>query len=178
MSILKNAFLAAAMIAAGASSASAADYEFKLHHFLGEKAPAHTQMLVPWAKQVEENSGGKVHIEIYPAMTLGGRPPELINQVRDGVVDLVWTVNGYTPGLFPRTEVFELPGIHTNDPAATNQALMDLYETDLKDEYKGVEVISCMCMPARPFTCATRKFTPRQTSPARRSVSRPVPVPG
>ncbi len=141
MSILKNAFLAAAMIAAGASSAAAADYEFKLHHFLGEKAPAHTQMLVPWAKQVEENSGGKVHIEIYPAMTLGGRPPELINQVRDGVVDLVWTVNGYTPGLFPRTEVFELPGINTNDPAATNQALMDLYETDLKDEYKGVEVM-------------------------------------
>lgn len=141
MNIIKTAALAAAMIAAGAVSASAAEYEFKLHHFLGEKAPAHTKMLVPWAKQVEENSGGKVAIEIYPAMTLGGRPPELINQVRDGVVDLVWTVNGYTPGLFPRSEVFELPGIHTNDTAATNLALRDLYETDLKDDYKGVEVM-------------------------------------
>lgn len=141
MKIFKNAILAAAMIAAGATTASAAEYEFKLHHFLGEKAPAHTKMLAPWAKQVEENSGGKVHIELYPAMTLGGRPPELINQVRDGVVDLVWTVNGYTPGLFPRTEVFELPGIHTNDPAATNLALADLYESDLKEEYKGVEVM-------------------------------------
>lgn len=137
--MFKKAALAAALFAVGATSASAAEYEFKLHHFLGEKAPAHTKMLVPWAKQVEENSGGKVHIEIYPAMTLGGRPPELINQVRDGVVDLIWTVNGYTPGLFPRSEVFELPGIHTNDASATSLALMDLYESDLKDDYKGVE---------------------------------------
>ncbi len=129
------------MLAVGASSALAAEYEFKLHHFLGEKAPAHTQMLEPWARQIEENSGGKVAIEIYPAMTLGGRPPELINQVRDGVVDLVWTVNGYTPGLFPRSEVFELPGVHTNDTSATNLALMEMFESDLKEDYKGVEVM-------------------------------------
>jgi len=141
MNIIKTAALAAALFAAGTVTASAADYEFKLHHFLGEKAPAHSKMLEPWARQVEENSGGKVAIEIYPAMTLGGRPPELINQVRDGVVDLVWTVNGYTPGLFPRSEVFELPGIHTNDTSATNLALRDLYETDLKNDYKGVEVM-------------------------------------
>ncbi|MBN9673783.1 TRAP transporter substrate-binding protein [Roseibium aggregatum] len=138
---LKKALLSAALFALGATSAGAAEYEFKLHHFLGEKSPANTKMLEPWARQVEENSGGKVAIEIYPAMTLGGRPPELINQVRDGVVDLIWTVNGYTPGLFPRTEVFELPGVHTNDAAATNQALMELYETDLKGDYKGVEVM-------------------------------------
>lgn len=138
---LKTAALAAAVIVAGTVSATAAEYEFKLHHFLGEKAPAHAKMLVPWAKQVEANSGGKVAIEIYPAMTLGGRPPELINQVRDGVVDLVWTVNGYTPGLFPRSEVFELPGIHKNDTAATNLALADLFEDDLKEDYKGVEVM-------------------------------------
>ncbi len=141
MNIIKNAVLAAALLAGGATSAAAADHEFKLHHFLGEKAPAHSKMLVPWAKQVEENSGGKVSIELYPAMTLGGRPPELISQVRDGVVDLVWTVNGYTPGLFPRSEVFELPGVHTNNTKATNLALMDLYESDLKEEYKGVEVM-------------------------------------
>lgn len=141
MSNLKNLILGAALIAFAGTPVLAADHEFKLHHFIGEKAPAHAQMLVPWAKRVEENSGGKVSIEIYPAMTLGGRPPELINQVRDGVVDLVWTVNGYTPGLFPRSEVFELPGVHKNDTAATNLALKELFESDLKDDYKGVEVM-------------------------------------
>ncbi|MET1414548.1 TRAP transporter substrate-binding protein [Roseibium sp. HPY-6] len=141
MSNFKKLILGAAMMVFSGTPVLAADHEFKLHHFIGEKAPAHAQMLVPWAKRVEENSGGKVSIEIYPAMTLGGRPPELINQVRDGVVDLVWTVNGYTPGLFPRSEVFELPGVHKNDTAATNLALKELFESDLKDDYKGVEVM-------------------------------------
>jgi len=89
------------------SSAAQAQITLKLHHLLGPKAPAHTKMLVPWAQDVEKASGGKVKIEIYPAMSLGGKPPELINQVRDGVVDIVWTVNGYTPGLFPRSGSFE-----------------------------------------------------------------------
>jgi len=122
-------------------TANAAEFTFKLHHLLPAKAPAHSKMLAPWARQVEENSGGRVKIEIYPAMTLGGRPPELINQVRDGVVDIVWTVNGYTPGLFPRTEVVELPNVYVNDPVAANLALYDMFESDLRQEYKGVEVM-------------------------------------
>ena len=65
-----------------ASAASAQEYTFKLHHLLSPKAPAHTRMLQPWAEQVMENAGGAVKIEIFPSMSLGGRPPELINQVR------------------------------------------------------------------------------------------------
>jgi len=128
-------------LALGAGLAKAQEHTFKLHHFLSAKAPAHTQMLEPWARAVEENSGGKVKIEIFPSMTLGGRPPELIQQARDGVVDLIWTVNGYTPGLFPRTEVFELPTVFKNDPIAANLAVHDLFESDLSEDYKGVEVM-------------------------------------
>lgn len=130
---------AAALVLAG--SAHAADYTFKLHHLLSAKAPAQTRMLEPWARAVEANSGGRVAIEIFPSMTLGGRPPELIQQARDGVVDIVWTVNGYTPGLFPRTEVFELPTVYKNDPVATNLAMYDMFESDLSQDYKGVEVM-------------------------------------
>ncbi|WP_418595655.1 TRAP transporter substrate-binding protein [Ponticoccus sp. (in: a-proteobacteria)] len=133
------AVLATAAMGLSTAPAFAQEHVFKLHHFLGAKAPAQTKMLEPWARAVEENSGGKVKIEIYPSMTLGGRPPELINQVRDGVVDLVWTVNGYTPGLFPRTEVVELPNVYKNDPVATNLALFDMYEEHLSEEYRGVE---------------------------------------
>ncbi len=120
---------------------SAETHTFTLHHFLSAKAPAHTQMLEPWARQVEANANGKVKIEIFPAMALGGRPPELISQAMDGVVDLVWTVNGYTPGLFPRTEVFELPNVYLNDPRAANLAMYDMFESDLAAEYQNVEVM-------------------------------------
>ncbi len=133
---------AVGMVALCASfAASAEPITLKLHHFLGPKAPAHTKMLAPWAERVEKASGGKVKIELYPSMTLGGKPPQLIRQVRDGVVDIIWTVNGYTPGLFPRSEVFELPFVHTNDTAATNLAMRDLFESDLKPEYGGVHVL-------------------------------------
>ncbi|WP_296424618.1 TRAP transporter substrate-binding protein [Yoonia sp.] len=137
----KLALLSAAALTFSATFAQAQDYTFRLHHLLGAKAPAQTQMLEPWAAAVEENSGGRVKIEIFPAMTLGGRPPELIQQARDGVVDLVWTVNGYTPGLFPRTEVMELPTVFKNDPVAANLALFDMFESDLRQEYQGLEVM-------------------------------------
>lgn len=139
-----NLFKIISMATAGlvlALPVAAQDYKLKLHHFLSERAPAHSKMLVPWAERVKELSGGAVEIEIYPAMTLGGRPPELVQQARDGVVDLVWTLNGYTAGLFPRSEVFELPTVFVNDPVAANLAMRDLYETELAQEYAGLEVM-------------------------------------
>ena len=122
-------------------TAGAQTINLKLHHFLGPKAPAQTKMLAPWAEQVEKASGGKVKIEIFPSMSLGGKPPQLINQARDGVVDIIWTVNGYTAGLFPRSEVFELPFVHTNNPAATNLAMRAMFDQYLKTEYSGVHVL-------------------------------------
>jgi TRAP-type C4-dicarboxylate transport system substrate-binding protein len=137
----KVALAGSALLLGLSTAGQAAELEFKLHHLLSAKAPAHTKMLVPWVAQVEKNSGGRVKIEIYPSMSLGGKPPQLIRQARDGVVDIVWTVNGYTPGLFPRSEVFELPFIHTNDPAATSRAMYDMFAEDLAAEYKGVKVM-------------------------------------
>ena len=137
----KIALSAAALTAMLSTPVAAQEYELKLHHFLGERAPAHSQMLVPWAERVEELSDGVVSIEVFPSMTLGGRPPELVSQARDGVVDLVWTLNGYTPGLFPRTEVFELPTVFVNDPTATNLAMRAMFDDQLAEEYAGLEVM-------------------------------------
>lgn len=131
--------LAASLFASSASVA--AEFNFKLHHFLGPQTPSHLKTVAPWAEAIEEASNGRVDIEIYPSMSLGGTPPELVGQARDGVVDIVWTVNGYTAGLFPRTEVFELPFVHRNDPAATNLAMYDVFDAELRQEYQGLEVM-------------------------------------
>jgi TRAP-type C4-dicarboxylate transport system substrate-binding protein len=130
---------AAALMLTSFAAKAEPDFTLRFHHFLGPKSPAQTGMIEPWAKRIEEASKGRVKIDIYPSMSLGGKPPELIRQVRDGVVDIVWTVNGYTAGLFPRSEVFELPFIHTNDPTATNLAMAEMYDKYLADEYKGVK---------------------------------------
>jgi len=135
-------FAVATAFAALAGNASAQTITLKLHHLLPAVAPAHTKMLAPWAQDVEKAAGGKVKIELYPAMSLGGKPPELINQVRDGVVDIIWTVNGYTPNLFPRSEVFELPFIHTNNVVATNLAMRDMFlDGEIAQDFKDVKVM-------------------------------------
>lgn len=139
--IARIAIFALLSISAAAPAARAQQHSFSLHHFLSELTPVHADMLAPWAARVEELSGGRVEIVIYPSMTLGGRPAELIGQARDGVADMVWTANGYTPGLFPRTEVFELPSVYRNDPAAANLAIRTLYDDWLAPEYQGLKVL-------------------------------------
>jgi len=123
-----------------AGRAQAAEFSLKLHHFLGPKAPAQTKMLAPWAEAIEKDSSGRVKIEIFPSMSLGGTPPQLFSQVRDGVVDLAWTVNGYTAGLFSRSEVFELPTSFTNNIIATNLAMREMFDQYLAEEYRDVHV--------------------------------------
>ena len=109
-----------------------------LHHLHSPKAPTHTKFLVPWAKKVEKMSNGRILIEIFPSMTLGGKPNELYKQARDGTADIVWTVSGYTPGVFPRTEVYELPTVHVGDSLATNIAIKENMDL-IKDDYKNVK---------------------------------------
>ncbi|NIZ02011.1 TRAP transporter substrate-binding protein [Thalassospira lucentensis] len=129
--------LAGAAVATMVSfGAHAQEVTLTIHHFLGPKAPAQSKMIEPWAKKIEEESNGRIKFEIFPSMSLGGKPPELYRQVRDGVADIIWTLPGYTPGVFPRLEVFELPGVHLGDARATNLAMWDMkdaYAEDLKD---------------------------------------------
>ena len=112
----------------------------KLSHFVPPVAPPHATFLAPWAAKVEKESGGKLKVQIFPSMQLGGTPPQLIDQIKDGVVDIGWTVTGYTAGRFPRTEVMEVPFLHTN-ARGTTLALQDYAEKHLQDEYKDYHVL-------------------------------------
>ena len=98
-------------------------------------------ILKPWGEELAEKTGGRMAIQHFDAMTLGGAPPQLMDQASDGVVDLSMTVVGYTPGRFPSTEVFELPFMMT-DPIATAKAFWQMVEEDWQEtEYADVQVI-------------------------------------
>ena len=132
--------LALVGIMAATAQAVAQEVTLRAHHFLGAVSPQHKDFLVPWAERIAKESGGRIKIEVYPSMGLGGKPPQLFDQVKDGVVDIIWTLPGYTPGRFPRTEAFELPFVNGGSVANT-LALQDYYEKYLKEEYKDVHVL-------------------------------------
>lgn len=136
--------LAAALVLAAISGTAslAQEVTLRLHQFLPPTSTVPAKLLTPWAQKVEAESGGRIKIEMYPSMTLGGSPADLYDQAREGVVDLVYTLVGYTPGRFPRVEVLELPFMLTNGEA-TSRAYWDLYESELKDtDYRDVHVIA------------------------------------
>jgi TRAP-type C4-dicarboxylate transport system substrate-binding protein len=74
-------------------------------------------------------------------MQLGGTPPQLFEQVRDGVADIVWTLPGYTAGRFPSVEVFELPFM-MQSPEGTSKALWDYATTHAAAEFKDVKPLA------------------------------------
>ncbi|MFK7869127.1 MAG: TRAP transporter substrate-binding protein [Roseobacter sp.] len=133
----------AAVLGAGltAQAASAQDVTLTMHQFLPPQANVPKLILDVWADNVEEASEGRIKIDRFPSMQLGGKPPELMDQAIDGVADIVWTVVGYTPGRFPSTEVFELPFMMTN-ARAMSRAYWEMFETHMKDtEFKDVHIL-------------------------------------
>jgi TRAP-type C4-dicarboxylate transport system substrate-binding protein len=134
---------AVALMAAGgiAGGATAQEVTLRLHQFLPAQSVVPAQILDVWADRVEQDSNGRIKIDRFPSMQLGGTPPDLIDQAIDGVADIIWTVVGYTPGRFPMTEVFELPFM-VADPVAASAAFWQMFERHMKDaEFKGVHVL-------------------------------------
>ena len=121
--------------------AQAPQVSLRMHHFLPPVANGHSKFLAPWAKKVEEESQGRIKIQIFPAMQLGGTPPQLYDQARDGVADLVWTLPGNTPGRFPGIEAFELPFVPHRTALVNSRALQEYAEANLKDEFREVHPI-------------------------------------
>lgn len=136
-----GAALAALATGFTATTALAQDVTLKLHQFLPAQANVPTLVLDVWADSVEKDSGGRIKVDRYPSMQLGGRPPELMDQAIDGVADIIWTVVGYTPGRFPSTEVFELPFMMT-DARSASRAYWEMFEEHMKDtEFKDVHIL-------------------------------------
>jgi TRAP-type C4-dicarboxylate transport system substrate-binding protein len=113
----------------------------KFHTFMAPQSNVYINMHKAWMDKVEKDSGGRIKFEGYPAMQLGGTPVQLYDQARDGVVDIIWTLPGNTPGRFPRTEVFELPFM-MNNAEATSKAFWEYIHTQAADEYKDTQVIA------------------------------------
>lgn len=139
---MKNLLTKGAIVLASSlmlsSSAWAKTEVLTVHHFLSPKSPAHTKLLMPWAEKIEKMSNGKIKVEIFPSMSMGGKPNELYKQARGGSADIVWTVAGYTPGVFPRTEVYELPTVHKGSSLATTIAIRENFDL-IKEDFTKVK---------------------------------------
>ncbi|MEM7240916.1 MAG: TRAP transporter substrate-binding protein [Pseudomonadota bacterium] len=148
--LFKTTALAALMAGATSLGAWAQDVTLTIHHFVSPKAPPQSKFMEPWAEKVMAESDGRIKIEIFPSMSLGGKPPELYSQARDGAADIVWTVTGYTPGVFPRSEVFELPSVHEGSAEATSKAIYDNWDL-VKEDFADIHPLAVYVHAGQAF---------------------------
>jgi TRAP-type C4-dicarboxylate transport system substrate-binding protein len=87
--MLLSAGLASAIALGSAGALSAQDYTLRIHQFLPDTGTVPADFIIPWAQKVSEESGGRLNVEVYSSMSLGGTPASLYDQVRDGVVDII-----------------------------------------------------------------------------------------
>lgn len=132
---------AALALTAPALSQAAATVTLKFHTFMAPQSNVWQNMHLVWMDKVKKESGGRIQFEAYPAMQLGGSPAQLYDQAKDGVVDIIWTIPGYTAGRFPRIEVFELPFMMSN-AEATSRACWEYMQTMAPDEFKDTQVLA------------------------------------
>ena len=134
--------LFAAMLAAGASAtAQAQQVTLKVAHFLPAGVPTQQKVLQPWCEDLKRESAGRIVCQFYPAMQLGGTPAQLVDQVKNGVADVVWTAPGYSTGRFPRIEAFELPFV-VADAVSGSRAVWKFYQQYAQSEFAAYKVLA------------------------------------
>jgi TRAP-type transport system periplasmic protein len=137
---------AAAPAPAQAPAKKAPDIVLRFGSINAEGTLAYDQVLVPFARAVEEESKGRIAVELKP---LGGygKPTELFPQVEKGDIEIASTVQGYHPGRFPHSSVMELPFMYDNCIAGTS-AMMSLHKEGLLGkDYASVKVLALYVLP-------------------------------
>ncbi len=138
----KALFAGVAMLALTATGAIAQEVTIRLQHFVSPNSANPRYFIEPWAEKVEADSAGRIKVEIYPLMQLGGRAPDQYDMIRDGVIDGGWVIPGYQPGRFPEAEALELPFMMPKSGEAASIAAWEFTQKYLADDFADVQLIA------------------------------------
>ena len=100
-----------------------------------------TRAMMEWAGEVEKASNGRIKHTLLPKAVAA--PPGTFDAVRDGLADVSFSVDGYTPGRFVLTRIAEFPQL--GDTATTVSVAYERISRRhfaKADEHKGVRVLT------------------------------------
>jgi TRAP-type C4-dicarboxylate transport system substrate-binding protein len=105
--------------------------------------PITATMLVPLCQDMEKATSGRVKCNVLPKAPVTA--PQTFDAVRDGLIDLSYTVHGYTPGRFVLTDAVEFPFM-ADTSEVMSVAYQRVYDRMLAkaDEHKGVVPLAMM----------------------------------
>ncbi|MDV7144116.1 TRAP transporter substrate-binding protein [Tropicimonas sp. TH_r6] len=142
MPITLRSLALAATVATSAGLASAQEVTLRFQHFVSPKSANPTYFMAPWAEAIEAQSDGRIKVELYPTMALGGKAQSQYDMIRDGVIDGGWVIPGYQPGRFPEAEALELPFMMPKSGEKSSVAAWNFTQKHLMDDFADVHLIA------------------------------------
>jgi TRAP-type C4-dicarboxylate transport system substrate-binding protein len=132
--------IALAAVAALAAGTAAAQVTLNASSWVSPTHPITANMLTPLCGDFEKATSGRVKCNILPKAPVG--PFQTIDGVKDGLMDLSFIVNGYTPGRFALSDAPEFPFMG-DTAAVTSVAYQRIYDRMLAkaNEYKDLALL-------------------------------------
>jgi len=120
------------------TAGQAQEVTWAFSHWVPPQSEVQVSGFEPWAQSINEASGGRIQIDIYPAQQLGAAADHY-DMARDGVVDIGFVNPGYQAGRFPIIAAAELPFLTSNATGAS-RALHEWYAQYAATEMPDVHV--------------------------------------
>jgi len=127
-------------IALGSAASNAAAEELSVATFIPPQHHINAFFFDWFGKEVAKRSNGSLTIKVYPAGQLGAGPVQQYKRVVEGVADISFGLQTYSPKIFPKSVLIVPPGKSTTALEATER-LLDVYDEHLADEYNDVKLL-------------------------------------
>src|SRR5690606_40089791 len=103
-----------------------------------------TDVLEPLGKDIEKKSGGKVKVRVFAGNSPFGKVENQADQVKQGVVDLAFGLNGIPRGRYVRTSIMEMPFV-AESAGSASKALWAMREGLLAEDRKEFKLAAPTC---------------------------------
>ncbi|MBV8538787.1 MAG: TRAP transporter substrate-binding protein DctP [Alphaproteobacteria bacterium] len=151
---LYTLFIVILLAISGAAPSLAAEITLRFATINAPGTRSFTDQLEPLKAAIEQNSGGRIKIDLG-GLGKFGKPTELLGLLEKGDVEMISSVQGYYPGRFTASTIMELPLLYETSEQGT-YALWKLYEEgQLGRDYAGLKVLSLYTLPPYGIFTAT-----------------------
>lgn len=138
--------------------------EIVMGHPFSAQHPISQEILIPLAEELDEKSDGRIQLTIHAGGSVTS-PATIREDVAAGVIDMGWTLQGYTSGKYPLTEVVEQPFLF-DSALHGSKVLWKLYQESpaLQQEYDDVQVLALWVTDPGEFLSKTPVEKPEDLS--------------
>ena len=112
--------------------------EFRFANFLAESHYVSKEVSTRFAEELEKRTEGRIKVEVYHAQTLC-KAKEQYEAVKEGVATFALDVASYNAGVFPSTDVFQLPFAGSNAFMRTEAGLHLMRLGYFDEEFRDVK---------------------------------------